>query len=100
MLIELVTMNVEHRRRVSLQHTLLEPGLIAPCGQGVVSPSGPEVDAFYVANAETGADRWLSSNVVRSSDERTDRAGAITVEADSTQGTDVSHEARGPIGRC
>ncbi len=54
-LIELMTVDVDHRRGVSAQSTLFQPRLVAPRGQGVVVAAAPEVDAFDLANAELEA---------------------------------------------
>jgi len=82
-LVEPVTMNVDHRRSVSVEHTLLEPRPIAPRGQGVIVASGTEVNAFDVANAELCTVRRLCGNIVGGSDERTDRTSTKPIEADS-----------------
>jgi hypothetical protein len=74
--------DVNRGYRVATQYALFQPRLIASGGHSVVVAAAPEVHAFDFANAELGALGWLRGNVVRWSDERTDRAGTPGVEAD------------------
>jgi hypothetical protein len=90
--------DVDRWNRVTTQYALFQPRLIASRGQGVVMATAPEVHSFDLANAELGDLRWLRGNVVRWSDERTNRAGSSGVEADPAQGPNVSHSALGPSG--
>jgi hypothetical protein len=79
---EFMLVDVNRGYRVATQYALFQPRLIASGGHSVVVAAAPEVHAFDLANAELGALGWLRGNVVRWSDERTDRAGTPGVEAD------------------
>jgi hypothetical protein len=80
--IELMVVDVDHRRGVATEHALLQPASVPIGRPGMVIP-GAEVDALDLANAELGSICWRRDDVVRRRDERADGSRPQDVKANA-----------------
>jgi hypothetical protein len=89
-LIELMVVDVDHRRGVAAEYALIEPASVPLRRPGVVV-AGAEVDALYLTDTELGSLFRPRDDVVRWGNERADGTGLLGVKANTAQGTNVSH---------